>query len=80
MRLDYNNPQYKNEADAVNPNNTKSRQKIFNLNKKLLDENGNFEKSCTCITKVQDRHPNSGTIFYPNTREGKAQYRYLTPR
>ena len=30
LRLDYNNPQYKNEADAVNPNNTKSRGGLSN--------------------------------------------------
>ena len=34
----------------------------------------------TTITTKQDRNPNSGLILYNNEREGKSDFRYITPR
>ncbi|MCL1826924.1 MAG: DNA (cytosine-5-)-methyltransferase [Candidatus Cloacimonetes bacterium] len=76
LRTDYSNQIYRNEAEASNPNNTKSRQKIYEENDKLLD-------GCTytkTITTKQDRHPNSGVINYKGKKLGKASFRFLTPR
>lgn len=32
------------------------------------------------ITTKQDRHPNSGNLYFDNHEEGKSKFRYLTPR
>lgn len=78
--LDYNNPQYRREADESKPNNTPSRQKIYEDNHMLYDGNRINEIIVNTVTTKQDRNPNSGLITYLNHARGKVKWRYLTPR
>ena len=47
-----------------------------------MDEYGKIttEDFIRTITTKQDRHPNSGNIYFESGVEGKANFRYLTPR
>ena len=78
-RLDYSNKVFLKEALDAQPNNTKSRLKIWNNNNKILDENSNLNTRVQTITTRQDRHPNSGNLFFdfPNS---KSNFRFLTAR
>lgn len=81
LKTDYDNPTYFQEALESQPNNTPSRRNIWNDNVKLIDENFNYIErgfSATLTTK-QDRHPNSGNIYF-NVNNGKSNFRYITPR
>ena len=80
LKLDYTNEEYRKEADIAQPNNTPSRQKIWRENDILFDENGIRELCVNTVTTKQDRNPNSGLITYKNGKEGKSEWRYLTPR
>jgi len=82
IKLDMSAAKYKEEADGSQPNDTPSRLKIWEDNIKIYDKNQNFtSKKIPTITTKQDRNPNSGVIYYSNIgKEGKAQFRYLTPR
>lgn len=82
LRMDYSINKYKEEADASQPNDTPSRKKIWNDNLKIFDNNAMYtSKLIPTITTKQDRNPNSGVIYYENLgKEGKAPFRYLTPR
>ena len=77
--LNYDNPIYFNEALACQPNLTNSRIGIWENNPKILDENNVLNHLVSTITTKQDRHPNSGNIFFP-INNNKSQYRFLTPR
>lgn len=79
LKLDYNNPMYKYEADFSQPNDTKSRTAIWNNNEKLFINNRINVDIIPTLTTKQDRHPNSGVIEYPKIK-GKSAFRYLTPR
>lgn len=80
LRLDYSNPVLRAEADESQPNDTVSRQKIYDTNHHLIDENGEpVDIIVNTVTTKQDRNPNSGVIDYSG-REGGACYRNLTPR
>jgi DNA (cytosine-5)-methyltransferase 1 len=79
LRIDYNKKKYKIEALDAQPNNTKSRLKIWNENPKIIDEFNNVASFIPTITTKQDRHPNSGNLYYLGN-ENKAKFRYLTPR
>lgn len=70
------------EALECTPNDTPSRRKIWNENPKIIDANGNLtkEKFIRTITTKQDRHPNSGNIFFDTHIDGRSTFRYLTPR
>lgn len=70
------------EALACTPNDTVSRQKIWNQNPKIVDEYGKIttEEFIRTITTKQDRHPNSGNIYFESGVKGKGHFRYLTPR
>lgn len=70
------------EAIACTPNDTISRKKIWNENPKIIDEKGNLtkEKFIRTITTKQDRHPNSGNIYFNSGIDGRGKFRYLTPR
>ncbi len=70
------------ESLECTPNDTPSRRKIWNENPKILDGNGNFtnEEYIRTITTKQDRHPNSGNIYFNCGINGKGSFRYLTPR
>lgn len=71
-----------NEALDSTPNDTPSRRKIWNENPKIIDENNKLtkEKFIRTLTTKQDRHPNSGNIYFKNTIKSKSNFRYLTPR
>lgn len=79
LRLDYTNRKFFNEALEAQPNNTKSRVKIWERNSKILDENLKLNQRVQTITTRQDRHPNSGNIYFP-IDNGKSNYRFLTSR
>lgn len=78
--LDYNNLQYKTEADASKPNDTPSRADILRDNDMLFDGKQVNEMFVNTVTTKQDRNPNSGLITYHNYARGKTKWRYLTPR
>ena len=80
LRLDYSNDTYREEADANQPNDTPSREKILQENDMLFDGHTINEICVNTVTTRQDRNPNSGLITYNNGAEGKAKWRYLTPR
>lgn len=83
LRLDYSHKVYRNEAIKSIPNATKSRSKIKSENPHIVNTDGESLGYVRTITTKQDRHPNSGVILNgiekisPN---GKADFRYLTPR
>ncbi|TDW25062.1 DNA (cytosine-5)-methyltransferase 1 [Breznakia blatticola] len=80
LRLNMANEIYLNEALSVQPNNTKSRARIYRDNHHILDNEGNVvNEILATVTTKQDRHPNSGVIAMPH-RQGKSDFRYLTPR
>lgn len=79
LRLDYSVRKYKQEADISNPNDTPSRQKIYDDNLLIYDGENMLQKTIKTITTKQDRNPNSGIISY-NGGKTKAKYRNLTPR
>ena len=80
LRLDYSNKIYKEEAEASQPNDTPSRKKIFQENDMLYDGKQINEIFVNTVTTKQDRNPNSGLITYRNGKQGKSEWRYLTPR
>ena len=71
--------EYLYEALEAQPNNTESRQKIYNENYYLFGDNPNREQAdfCRTITTRQDRHPNAGVIDFDGPRNN---YRFLTSR
>ncbi len=76
IKTDYENPYYFREAEYSNPNKTPSREEIKHNNIFITED-----LDCIpTITTKQDRHPNSGLIKYSSNKEGKEDYRYLTPR
>lgn len=83
LRIDYDNKKYFEEACECTPNDTISRKKIWEENPQLVLE-GNVinEKYDTVrtITTKQDRHPNSGNLYFDSKIEGRGKFRYLTPR
>ena len=80
LRVDYSNLKYRKEAEASNPNNTKSRKKIYDENDLLFNGHIIDRPFAKTITTKQDRHPNSGVLYYEGLKKGKAKFRYLTPR
>lgn len=71
---------YFNEALEAQPNDTKSRLKIWDKNSKIIDENGVWKDKVQTITTKQDRHPNSGNIYFDYPDNIKSKFRFLTPR
>ena len=79
LRIDYNNPTLFKEALDSQPNNTSSRDIIWNKNSKILSKEGKIANIVQTITTKQDRHPNSGNLYF-NPNNDKARFRFLTPR
>lgn len=80
LKTDYSNEKYKREAIECQPNDTVSRQKIWDENLQITDHKGNvIVDYVATLTTKQDRHPNSGNLIVPFDN-GKAKFRYLTPR
>lgn len=80
LRLDYKIKKYFNEALSAQPNNTQSRLKIWEQNLIILDENNDCVEYTATITTKQDRHPNSGNLYFDYEGNYKSKYRFLTPR
>lgn len=80
LRLDYSIEQYREEANASQPNKTPSRDRIEEENDLLYDGKRINEIYVNTVTTKQDRNPNSGLIVYHNWKRGKEKWRYLTPR
>lgn len=83
LRTDYSNKKLFEEACECNPNNTVSRQKIWEENPQIVLENGELNPEFDCIrtiTTKQDRNPNSGNLYFESGIEGRSKFRYLTPR
>ena len=47
---------------------------------KIIDENGNIADHSATITTKQDRHPNSGNLYFDYPKNKLSKYRFLTPR
>ena len=83
LRIDYNNEKLFEEACACNPNRTVSRKRIWDENPKIVLKNGVINKEfdrIRTITTKQDRHPNSGNLYFDSGVKGRSKFRYLTPR
>lgn len=80
LKIDYSNDRYREEANSSQPNDTKSRRKIYEENDKLYTREAYNVDIISTITTKQDRNPNSGVIDYDSGRIGKSTFRYLTPR
>ena len=83
LKIDYDNERYFAEACECTPNDTVSRHKIWDENPQLVLEDGSMNESLTMvrtITTKQDRHPNSGNLYFDSGIEGRGKFRYLTPR
>lgn len=70
------------EALECTPNDTKSRRKIWLENPEIVHKDGTVtdDKFIRTITTKQDRHPNSGNIYFDSGVAGRGKFRYLTPR
>lgn len=83
LRTDYTKQQLWDEAVECTPNDTVSRQAIWNENPQLVLE-GNIVNPAydviRTITTKQDRNPNSGNLYFDCGIDGKGKFRYLTPR
>lgn len=79
LKLDYTNKTYLAEAVLSQPNDTESRKSIWEKNSKILLEDGTMKNIVQTITTKQDRHLNSGNIYF-NPNNTKSKYRFLTPR
>ena len=81
--IDYKNKELFEEACACTPNRTVSRKKIWDENPQIVLKNGvinsEFDRVRTLTTK-QDRHPNSGNLYFNSGIAGRSKFRYLTPR
>lgn len=83
LRNDYSDPVLFQEACECTPNATVSRLKIWDENPQLVLEGNVLNPEYTfvrTITTKQDRNPNSGNLWFDSGIEGKAKFRYLTPR
>lgn len=80
LRLDYSNPKILCEAMLSQPNKTDSRLKIWENNSKIINEKFELNNKVQTITTKQDRHPNSGNLYFIEGDKNKSQYRFLTPR
>lgn len=78
LRLDYSDLKIFNEALHAQPNDTSSRRKIWSENSQILNSNKVLKEKVQTITTKQDRHPNSGNIYFKYN--DKSNFRFLTPR
>lgn len=80
LRIDYSNLQLFMEAKQCQPKDTKSRKKIWQNNSQILLPDGSLKEIVQTITTKQDRHPNSGNLYFDYNGNKKSKYRFLTPR
>ena len=83
LRINYSDEKLFAEAVECTPNDTVSRREIWEDNPQIVLADGrinpNMEVVRTITTK-QDRHPNSGNLYFDSGIEGRSHFRYLTPR
>lgn len=79
LKTDYSRAALLAEALECQPNDTASRKKIWEENLKIIDENQRKSEMVATLTTKQDRHPNSGNLFFA-PQNGRSSYRFLTPR
>lgn len=79
LKTDYSDKKYMKEALEAQPNATPSRLKIWDKNSKIIDKDNFIAQRVQTITTKQDRHPNSGNIYF-NPKNDRSRYRFLTPR
>lgn len=79
LKIDYSNKQLLKEALESQPKATKSRKTIWDKNSQILLEDGTMKEIVQTITTKQDRHPNSGNLYF-NPKNNGSRYRFLTPR
>lgn len=83
LRTNYSNKKIRAEAEESTPNDTVSRQKIWDENPQIVLP-GNIVNPeigfIRTITTKQDRNPNSGNLYYESVFPGRSNFRYLTPR
>lgn len=79
LKTDYSNKQLLKEALESQPKATKSRKTIWDKNSQILLEDGTMKEIVQTITTKQDRHPNSGNLYF-NPKNNGSRYRFLTPR
>lgn len=83
IRTNYSDQKLLAEAIECTPNNTISRQKIWDDNPKIVLPDGTFNPEIDVIrtiTTKQDRNPNSGNLYFDSSISRRAKFRYLTPR
>lgn len=84
MQLDnyisFDNYTLLDEKLQAQPNDTPSRAKIWKENNKIYTPNGKKSAQINTITTKQDRHPNSGNIFFDYEGNKKSKFRFLTAR
>lgn len=83
LRIDYDNQVLFREAVECAPNDTVSRQTIWEENPKIVLPGNVYNDAITVvrtITTKQDRNPNSGNLYFNSGIKGKSLFRYLTPR
>lgn len=83
LRTNYSDKKLLEEAIECTPNKTVSRDTIWNGNPQIILEDGTLNPDIEVvrtITTKQDRHPNSGNLYFDSGILGKSTFRYLTPR
>ena len=79
LKVDYSDKQMLKEALESQPKATKSRTTIWEKNSQILLSDGTMKDIVQTITTKQDRHPNSGNLYF-NPKNDRSRYRFLTPR
>lgn len=79
LKTDYRDQQMFKEALESQPKATKSRITIWEKNSQILLSDGTMKDIVQTITTKQDRHPNSGNLYF-NPKNDGSRYRFLTPR
>lgn len=79
LKIDYSDKQMLKEALESQPKATKSRTTIWEKNSQILLSDGTMKDIVQTITTKQDRHPNSGNLYF-NPKNDGSRYRFLTPR
>lgn len=79
LKLDYSNKKLYEEALLSQPKNTNSRKTIWEKNSQILLKDGTLKPIVQTITTKQDRHPNSGNLYF-DPKNNRSKYRFLTPR
>lgn len=83
LRINYDDKMLLQEALECNPNDTPSRQKIWDENPQILLSGNIINPAISAVatlTTKQDRNPNSGNLHFESPIAGRSKFRYLTPR